>query len=55
MISLALVLAAVCALLFGSLPMLAITLAILAITFNPLVVLVVIATATAWAISRHWR
>jgi ABC-type antimicrobial peptide transport system permease subunit len=55
MISLALVLAAVCALLFGSIPLLALAVSGLLLKLYPILALLVFALITAWAINEYWR
>ena len=55
MISLALVLAAVVALFAGSLPILALAIAGLAIKIYPLAALAVFAAVAAWALNQFWR
>jgi hypothetical protein len=55
MISLALVLAAVVALFAGSLPILALAIAGLAIKIYPIAALAVFAAVTAWAVNQFWR
>lgn len=55
MISLALVLVAVVALIAGSLPVLALAIAGLAIKIYPIAALVVVAAVTAWALKQFWR
>jgi hypothetical protein len=55
MISLALVLAAMVAIFAGSLPILALAIAGLAIKIYPLAALAVFAAVTAWAINQFWR
>jgi hypothetical protein len=55
MISLALVLAALAALFAGSLPILALAIAGLAIKIYPIAALAVFAAVTAWAVNQFWR
>jgi hypothetical protein len=55
MISLALLLAAVLVLFAGSLPLLALAIAGLAIKIYPLAAFAVMAAVTAWAINQFWR
>lgn len=55
MITLALVLAAVCALLFGSIPVLALAVTGLLLKLYPLLALLVFAAIVAWAINHYWR
>ena len=55
MISLALVLAAMVAIFAGSLPILALAIAGLAIKIYPLAALAVFAAVTVWAINQFWR
>jgi hypothetical protein len=55
MISLALVLAAVAALITGGLPLLALVIVGLAIKIWPFAALAVVAAVTAWALNQFWR
>jgi hypothetical protein len=55
MISLALVLAAVAALITGGLPLLALVIVGLAIKIWPFAALAVFAAITAWALNQFWR
>jgi hypothetical protein len=55
LISLALVLAALVALFAGSLPILALAIAGLAIKIYPIAALAVFAAVTAWAVNQFWR
>ena len=55
MMSLALVLATVVALFAGSLPVVALAIAGLAIKIYPIAAFVVVAAVTAWALIQFWR